>query len=153
MMHASAPLVEARDLTRVFDVSKPWLNRVIEGVAHGNWLNKSDEPGGPGVVTAVINFFRIGPVWLMRHHPLYFILFTLWFLTIWAIFGGAIARIAAIHVARDEKLSVRAAIAFSLRRWSDYSCHRAAHSGVCRGRSRCRAARPWAPIQAPCSCR
>ena len=26
-----APLVEARDLTRVFDVSKPWLNRVIEG--------------------------------------------------------------------------------------------------------------------------
>ena len=27
----SAPLVEARDLTRVFDVSKPWLNRVVEG--------------------------------------------------------------------------------------------------------------------------
>jgi oligopeptide/dipeptide ABC transporter ATP-binding protein len=26
-----APLVEARDLTRVFDVSKPWLNRVLEG--------------------------------------------------------------------------------------------------------------------------
>jgi peptide/nickel transport system ATP-binding protein len=26
-----APLVEVRDLTRVFDVSKPWLNRVIEG--------------------------------------------------------------------------------------------------------------------------
>jgi peptide/nickel transport system ATP-binding protein len=24
-------LVEARELTRVFDVSKPWLNRVIEG--------------------------------------------------------------------------------------------------------------------------
>jgi peptide/nickel transport system ATP-binding protein len=27
----AARLVEARDLTRVFDVSKPWLNRVIEG--------------------------------------------------------------------------------------------------------------------------
>jgi peptide/nickel transport system ATP-binding protein len=26
-----APLVEVRDLTRVFDVSKPWLNRVVEG--------------------------------------------------------------------------------------------------------------------------
>jgi peptide/nickel transport system ATP-binding protein len=26
-----AALVEAKDLTRVFDVSKPWLNRVIEG--------------------------------------------------------------------------------------------------------------------------
>ena len=27
----AAPLVEVRDLARVFDVSKPWLNRVIEG--------------------------------------------------------------------------------------------------------------------------
>ena len=26
-----APLVEAKGLTRVFDVSKPWLNRIIEG--------------------------------------------------------------------------------------------------------------------------
>ncbi len=31
MMPAQAPLVEARELTRVFDVSKPWLNRVIAG--------------------------------------------------------------------------------------------------------------------------
>jgi peptide/nickel transport system ATP-binding protein len=31
MMRAHGPLVEARDLTRVFDVSKPWLNRVIGG--------------------------------------------------------------------------------------------------------------------------
>jgi peptide/nickel transport system ATP-binding protein len=29
----SAPLVEVRDLVRVFDVSKPWLNRVVEGEA------------------------------------------------------------------------------------------------------------------------
>jgi len=28
---SAAPLVEARGLTRVFDVSKPWLNRLIEG--------------------------------------------------------------------------------------------------------------------------
>jgi peptide/nickel transport system ATP-binding protein len=27
----SSPLVEAKDLTRVCDVSKPWLNRVVEG--------------------------------------------------------------------------------------------------------------------------
>lgn len=85
---------------------------VIHGVTHWNWLGRGN--GRAGVVDSVINFFRIGPVWLMRHHPLYFILFTLWFLTIWAIFGGAIARIAAVHVARDEKLSVRAALAFSL---------------------------------------
>jgi peptide/nickel transport system ATP-binding protein len=29
----SAPLVDVRDLTRVFDVSKPWLNRVVGGEA------------------------------------------------------------------------------------------------------------------------
>jgi peptide/nickel transport system ATP-binding protein len=28
---SAPPLVEARNLTRVFDVSKPWLNRVVEG--------------------------------------------------------------------------------------------------------------------------
>src|SRR5512143_1155260 len=27
----SAPFVQSRNLRRVFDVSKPWLNRVIEG--------------------------------------------------------------------------------------------------------------------------
>jgi peptide/nickel transport system ATP-binding protein len=27
---STAPLVEAENLSRVFDVSKPWLNRVIE---------------------------------------------------------------------------------------------------------------------------
>src|SRR3981189_2866758 len=28
---SAAPLVEAKNLRRVFDVSKPWLNRVLEG--------------------------------------------------------------------------------------------------------------------------
>jgi len=84
------------------------VNGVVRAVVNGNWV-------GPDSVTDnVKNFFVVGPVWLMRHHALYFVLFTLLFLTIWAIFGGAIARIAAVHVARDEKLSVRAALAFSL---------------------------------------
>jgi hypothetical protein len=84
------------------------VNGVVHGVITGNWV-------GPDSVTEnVKNFFVVGPMWLMRHHPLYFVLFTLLFLTVWAIFGGAIARIAAVHVARDEKLSVRAALAFSL---------------------------------------
>ena len=84
------------------------VNDVVGGVINGNWV-------GEGSVTeSVKNFFVVGPIWLMRHHPLYFVLFTLLFLTIWAIFGGAIARIAAVHVARDEKLSVRAALSFSL---------------------------------------
>src|SRR5262249_14918748 len=31
----------------------------------------------------------------------------------WSVFGGAIARIAAVHVARDEKISIRQALRFS----------------------------------------
>jgi len=86
---------------------------VVNGVRDGNWLGglRSDSP--QGVIKSVFNFFAVGPLWLGFHHPVYFILFGLLFLTVWAIFGGAIARIAAVHVARDEKLSVRAALSFS----------------------------------------
>jgi hypothetical protein len=86
---------------------------VVRGVIQANWLGTTRDERGAGVIWSIINFFTIGPVWLMRFHPVYFVLFTLMFLTIWAIFGGAISRIAAVHVARDEKLSVRAALAFS----------------------------------------
>ena len=97
-----------------FDYEAERVEGVVRGVVGGNWVGPGDSSGRGSVVTNVKNFFVVGPMWLMRFHPIYFILFTLLFLTIWAIFGGAIARIAAVHVARDEKLSVRAALAFSL---------------------------------------
>ncbi|MEA2735051.1 MAG: hypothetical protein QOE14_1502 [Humisphaera sp.] len=97
-----------------FDYEAERVNGVVEAVINGNWIGRGDGIGRGSVVENVKNFFVVGPMWLMRHHPFYFVLFTLLFLTIWAIFGGAIARIAAVHVARDEKLSVRAALAFSL---------------------------------------
>src|SRR5580698_4736671 len=37
----SAPFIEARNLRRVFDVSKPWLNRVLEG-GHLEFLKAVD---------------------------------------------------------------------------------------------------------------
>jgi hypothetical protein len=95
-----------------FQYEAECVDGVVKGVASWNWLNRGD--ARPGVIPSVISFFTVGPLWLMRYHPVYFVLFTLLFLTIWGIFGGAIARIAAIHVARDEKLSVRAALAFSI---------------------------------------
>src|SRR5881394_1639735 len=49
----------------------------------------------------------------MKHHTVFFAIFFLWFLVVWSIFGGAIARIAAVHVARDEKISIRQALRFS----------------------------------------
>jgi hypothetical protein len=91
----------------LFDYEVSQVNNVMQGVYSGNWLVSG------GVVTSVINFFTVGPCWLLSQHLLYFVLFTIWFLIVWSIFGGAVARIAAVHVARDEKISVRQALKFS----------------------------------------
>jgi hypothetical protein len=67
-----------------------------------------------GVIRYVLNFFMVGPGWFFGYHTLYAILFFVIFLLVWAVFGGAIARIAAVQVARDEKISVRQALRFSI---------------------------------------
>src|SRR5262249_43103768 len=87
-----------------FDYEIAQVNDVTRGVLAGSWAVIAD---------AVENFVVTGPAWLITWHPLYFFLFAAWFLVIWSIFGGAIARIAAVHVARDEKISVRQAMGFS----------------------------------------
>jgi hypothetical protein len=95
----------------VFDVFFEYevrqFHQVIKAAVAGDWLN-----GSSPVLHSVANFAIIGPSWMLRHHFVYFLLFTSWFLVIWAIFGGAIARIAAVHVARDEKISIRQALRF-----------------------------------------
>ena len=69
---------------------------------------------GPGSVLEGLSHLAItGPTWAIRFHPLYFVLFFAFFLLLWSIFGGAIARVAAVQVARDEKISVRQALRFS----------------------------------------
>ena len=69
---------------------------------------------GENIYLGVRGFVIDGPTWLATKHPIYFTLFAIWFLLIWSVFGGAIARIAAVHVARDEKISVRQALRFSM---------------------------------------
>ena len=55
-----------------------------------------------------------GLLWLALTHTLYAIIFLLAALAIWALLGGAIARIAALHAAREEKISIPQAVRFSL---------------------------------------
>ena len=84
------------------------VNYVTRGVLSGRWF-------GPfGVFDSVWGFIARGPGRLVQHHPLYALLFLAWFLLVWSLFGGAISRIAAVHVARDEKISVRQALRFSI---------------------------------------
>jgi hypothetical protein len=83
------------------------LHKVAREARNGRWISKD------GVFDQIVNFFTVAPGWALRHHPVYFIIFFVYFLVIWAIFGGAIARIAAVQVARDEKISVRQALSFA----------------------------------------
>jgi hypothetical protein len=83
------------------------INQTVGAVRNWNWIG----PGG--VLDSVRNFIIVGPVWAMTHHWIFFTIFFLFFLCVWSVFGGAIARIAAVHVARDEKISIRQALRFS----------------------------------------
>ncbi|HEX4793566.1 MAG TPA: hypothetical protein VH370_07240 [Humisphaera sp.] len=69
--------------------------------------------GPVSVVQGLVNFAVLGPGWMVHYHFGYFILYAAWFLLVWAVFGGAIARIAAVDVSRDETISVRQALRFS----------------------------------------
>lgn len=99
------------------------VNDVVRGVMHNNWFGGftgSVPAANPltgmfesGVFDSIYRFFCVAPRWAIGQHGIYFTLFGILFLIVWAIFGGAIARIAAVHVAREEKLSIRQAIRFS----------------------------------------
>jgi hypothetical protein len=115
-----------------FNYEVQQVNNVIMGVLNFNWLGTGGmpfdvrgleefgmrvRPGDlprPGVFPALVNFLVTGPAWLVRYHPVFFVIFAAWFLLVWSVLGGAIARIAAVHVARDEKMSVRSAVTFSV---------------------------------------
>ncbi len=65
------------------------------------------------VIVALQRFFIVGPKWAITQHYVFFTLFFAFYVLLMAIAGGAISRIAAVQVARDEKISVRQALRFS----------------------------------------
>ena len=77
------------------------------------------DPSDRGVLRCLIDALH-GPLWLLAHHPFYFVFFAILWLAIWALFGGAICRIAALHAARDEKISAPAALQFSMSRFFSF---------------------------------
>jgi hypothetical protein len=83
------------------------INTIARGVREANFI------GPEGVTQGLRRFLSVGPAWAIRNHPIFFSIYGLYFLVIWSVFGGAICRIAAVHFARDEKISVRQALAFS----------------------------------------
>jgi hypothetical protein len=104
------------------------VSHVVRGVCQWNWFGRESVAGDnplasysePGVIQSLLRFFTVGPLWLLMQHPLYFILFGIYSLVLWAIFGGAISRIAAVHVARDQKMSIRSALRFSISKFLSF---------------------------------
>ena len=68
-----------------------------------------DQPGFVYYVAMGYNGLR----WLFTEHLLYAAIFSLYLLIIVSLFGGAIYRIAALHAAREEKVSIAQALKFS----------------------------------------
>jgi hypothetical protein len=118
-------IVAAYDLAETADISAHQLDGVgifasffsyevrqiyliVEGIAHNSWVAPD------GAIEHLYNFFAVGPVWLIFHHTVFFLIFGAWFLFVWSLFGGAISRIAAVQVARDEKISIRQAMNFAV---------------------------------------
>jgi hypothetical protein len=100
-----------------FEYEYTQVNNVAWAVLANDWLGgfggNRTVGGRTGVFASIKNFFVTGPWWLASQHTTFFILFVIVFSLVWAIFGGAICRIAAVHVARDEKISLSAALRFS----------------------------------------
>lgn len=66
-----------------------------------------------GTLNALRNFFFVAPKWAITQHYVYFTIFFTFCILVTAILGGAISRICAVQVARDEKISIRQALRFS----------------------------------------
>ncbi len=78
----------------------------------------------PVLVEPVVKFVR--PVFYLLHtnigfvNFLYFSLVLLGTLAVWALFGGAITRMAAVQIARREKIGLGEALRFTLGKWGAF---------------------------------
>jgi hypothetical protein len=74
---------------------------------------------GPGFVFYAIQTTG-GLRWLLTQHILFGIILLAVSLGVWALFGGAIHRMAALHAAREEKISMVQALKFALVKWPSF---------------------------------
>jgi hypothetical protein len=88
----------------LMDAEGTRINHVMLSVLNWNW---------PGMLWGVGDAVIWIPVFTFMEHPFFFALFWIVALVLWSVFGGAIARLAAVQVARDETISVRQALRFS----------------------------------------
>ncbi len=101
-----------------------------EGITHhvpwqrGQFVDWFVQDQVPVLIEPLVKFLR--PVFYLLNpnagftSRFYFLLVIAWTLATWAIFGGAITRIAAVEVARNEKTGIAEAMRYTLARWRSY---------------------------------
>lgn len=72
-----------------------------------------------GVLTAVKNL-ALAFTWLLSLHPVYALFFVVASLKIWAFFGGALCRTAAMDAAREERITLGEAVGFARQKWLSF---------------------------------
>ena len=89
------------------DVS-PWWQLLYPGPFLGSWSRIS--------APAVALFSRATDLKSLG----FLILAIVWTVAVWALFGGAISRIAVVQLGRGERVGLVAALRFARRKWTDY---------------------------------
>ncbi len=73
----------------------------------------TNNPEGFGLL-AFVALMLWGLWWMVTTYPIYSLIYIIVALAIWSVLGGALCRIAALHAAREEKISIKTAVSFSL---------------------------------------
>jgi hypothetical protein len=85
----------------------------IQGVCSGRWgLSGAALSGEPAMIGSIASAGS-GVLWLVTQRPWFAVVFAIVLLLIFALFGGAICRVAAVRAAREESTSYTAALRFA----------------------------------------
>lgn len=94
----------------LFNHARTTVDQGISAVLSGNFKGLAGAVGAGAM----------GKLWLLTMHPVYGVIFFVVCLVIWAFFGGAICRIAALQAARDDRASYREALAFARKKFLSF---------------------------------
>jgi len=105
-------------------MSALWRGDVTGGLNTYQQIVRGQQQALPNAGDAGFLFWVLaattGVAWLFATHWVYAILLAVIVLAVWAIFGGAIHRMAALHAAREEKISIGQALRFSLSKFRSF---------------------------------
>lgn len=92
----------------------------IQGVCAGRWgfAGGALDPA-PSLAGSLVSAVR-GAGWVVLHRPLLALLCGLWHLVVFALFGGALCRSAAVQAARDESIGLGDALRFAREKFGGF---------------------------------